>query len=156
MIDDGRPPSSETELLGLCRLIEAWLAKQAAENPLVQSVARDGQERRWVIRVTGDEKPLSALWLALGQRSLAYETYLMPAPEENHGQLFEHLLRRNEKLRGVTLAIGAEDAIYLMGRVPNGTVDEVELDVILGTLYQAIELFFRTALRIGFASRLAD
>ena len=156
MIDDGRPPSSEAELLALSRMIEAWLARQATENPLVQSVARDGQERRWVIRVTGDEKTLSALWLELGQRSLAYETYLMPAPEENHAQLFEHLLRRNEKLRGATFAIGAEDAIFLMGRVPNVTVDEIELDRILGTLYQGIELFFRPALRIGFASRFAD
>jgi hypothetical protein len=153
MIDDGRPPSTPEQLDALCGLIEGWLADQLAGNPLVQSVARDGRERRWVIRVTGDEKPVSALWLELGQRSLSYETYVMPAPEENHAQLYEHLLRRNERLRGATFAVGAEDAIFLVGNVPNDFVDEVELDRILGTLYQAIELFFRPALRIGFASR---
>jgi len=152
MIDDGRPPSSPEQLAALSARIEAWLTTQLAENPLVQGVARDGQERRWVIRVAGEEKAISALWLALGQRSLSYETYLMPAPQENHAQLFEHLLRRNHGLRGVSLSIGPEDAVYLVGNVPNQWVDEVELDRVLGTLYQAVELFFRPALRIGFAS----
>ncbi len=156
MIDDGRPPSSEAELLALCGRIERWLSTQLADNPLVQSVARDGEERRWVIRVTGDEKPLSALWLQLGQRSLTYETYVMPAPEENQSQLYEHLLRRNQQLRGATFAVGAEDAIYLVGQVPNTSIDEVELDRILGTLYQAVEMFYRPAVRIGFASRFVD
>ena len=151
--DDARPPCTPEELDALSGLIEAWLEVQSAENPSVRSTARDGVERRWVIRVAGEEKPLSALWLTLGQRSLSYETYVMPAPEENQAQLYEHLLRRNEKLRGATFAVGAEDAIYLMGNVPNAFVDETELDRILGTLYQAVELFFRPALRIGFASR---
>jgi hypothetical protein len=153
MIDDRRPPSTPEELAALSVLIESWLTGQLADNPLVQSVARDGQERRWVIRVTGDEKPVSALWLELGQRSLSFETYVMPAPEENHALLYEHLLRRNEKLRGATFAIGAEDAVFLVGNVPNSFVDEIELDRILGTLYQAVELFFGPAIRIGFASR---
>lgn len=155
MIDDGRPPSSPEELAALSSRIEAWLTAQLAENPTVQSIERDGDERRWVVRVAGEAKPLSALWFTLGQRALSYETYVMPAPEENHAQLYEHLLRRNLKLRGASFCIGVEDAIFLVGQVPNGWVDDVELDRILGTLYQAVELFFQPALRIGFASRFA-
>ena len=32
----------------------------------------------------GEEKDITTVWLTLGQRTLRYETYVMPAPEENH------------------------------------------------------------------------
>ena len=35
------------------------------------------------------------MWFTLGQRTLHFETYVMPAPEENHERFYEHLLRRN-------------------------------------------------------------
>lgn len=155
MIDDGRPPSTPDELVALSACLEAWLATQVAENPTVTGVERDGDERRWVIRLAGEEKATFAVWFELGQRSLSYETYVMPAPEENLAEFYEHLLRRNQKLRGAAFAIGVEDAIFLIGHVRNATVDEIELDRILGTLYQATEAFFRPALQIGFASRFS-
>ena len=42
----------------------------------------------------------------------------MPAPEENHRQLFEHLLIRNQKLVGAAFSIGDEDAVFLKGAIP--------------------------------------
>jgi hypothetical protein len=93
------------------------------------------------------------VWLTLDQRTLAYETYVMPAPEENHAQFYEHLLRRNHGLNGMAFAIGDEDAIFLQGRLPVAAVDEGQLDRITGSFYAYVELTFRPALRIGFASR---
>ena len=46
--------------------------------------------------------------------------------------------------------------MYLIGQVPNATIDDVELDRILGTLYAATEAYFMPALRIGFASRFTE
>ena len=60
----------------------------------------------------------SPIWFTLGQRTLHYETYVMPAPEENYEQFYEHLLRRNLKLFGAAFAIGAEDAVFLVGQLP--------------------------------------
>jgi hypothetical protein len=77
----------------------------------------------------------------------------MPAPEENAGELYEHLLRRNEKLVGCHFSIGVEDAVFLRGELPVAALDEPELDRILGTLYATVEQCFRPAMRIGFASR---
>ncbi|HEX8803864.1 MAG TPA: YbjN domain-containing protein, partial [Acidimicrobiales bacterium] len=91
----------------------------------------------------------------LRQRTLHYETYVMPAPEENHAAFYEHLLRRNLKLFGAAFAIGEEDAVFLTGQLANGCVDDDELDRVLGSLYAWVEQFFRPALRIGFASRFA-
>ncbi len=154
MTDVARPPSNAHQLESLGGLIADWAAEQQAENPAVLSVDHDAHQRRWIIRLQGDEKGVFAVWLTLGQRSLTYESYVLPAPEENPAAFYEHLLRRNERLVGVAFTLGAEDAVYLRGRCPNPWVDANELDRILGTLYEAVERCFRTALRLGFGSRL--
>jgi hypothetical protein len=146
---------SDAELDELSATIEAWLARQQAENPVVAAVERDEEsgERRWFVRVTGEEKDVFTIWFHLGQRTLHYETYVMPAPEENHALFYEHLLRRNLKLHGAAFAIGDEDAIFLVGQLGNEAIDDDELDRVLGSLYVWVEQFFRPALRIGYESR---
>jgi hypothetical protein len=148
-------PSSDAELDALDARISAWLAEQLEDNPVVAAVERDLESgaRRWFVRVRGEQKDVFTIWFTLRQRTLHYETYVMPAPEENHAQLYEHLLRRNLKLYGAAFAIGEEEAIFLVGQLANAAVDEDELDRVLGSLYQWVEHFFRPALRIGFASR---
>jgi hypothetical protein len=148
-------PASPEELDALSERIESWLHRQLEENPVVAAVEKDTEsgERRWFIRVHGEQKDVFSIWFHLRQRTLHYETYVMPAPEENHAQLYEHLLRRNLKLYGAAFAIGDEDALYLVGQLDHRAVDDDELDRILGSLYQWTEQFFRPALQIGFASR---
>jgi hypothetical protein len=150
-------PSTEAELVALAGRIEDWLARQLAENPVVAAVERDEEsgERRWFVRVLGEAKDVFTIWFHLRQRTLHYETYVMPAPEENEGTLYQHLLRRNLKLYGAAFAIGEEEAIFLVGQIANSAVDDDELDRILGSLYQWVEQYFQPALRIGFASRFS-
>ena len=56
-------------------------------------------------------------------------------------------------MRGARFAIGAEDAVFLVGEVAAIDTDDDQLDRILGTLYEATEQYFRPAMRIGYASR---
>ena len=134
--------------------IDGWLAAQLEENPIMVAVDRgEPGERRWYVRLAGEEKDFTTIWFTLRQRTLHYETYVMPAPEENHERFWEHLLRRNYKLYGVHFAIGPEDAVFLVGHVPADDVDAGELDRIVGTVFASVEQFFRPALRIGYASR---
>jgi hypothetical protein len=146
-------PFTEDELAELAARIDTWAERQRLENPVIAAVDREPESRRWFIRVKGEQKDTFTIWLTLGQRTLHYETYVMPAPEENHEQFYEHLLRRNLKLYGAAFAIGEEDAVFLMGQLGNDAVVDDELDRILGSLYAWVEQFFRPALRIGFASR---
>lgn len=145
------------ELSRIEQLIDRWLAEQLADNPVVVNVEKHADPtevaRRWIIRMTGEEKEFFAVWFTLHQRTLHYETYVMPAPEENEARFFEHLLRRNTKFNGAAFSIGAEDAVFLVGQLPGSAVDEGELDRILGSLYAYVEQCFRPAMRIGFASR---
>ena len=147
-------PLTDSQLDVLAQRIDAWAERQRLENPTIAAVDRgDGDERRWYIRMKGEQKDTFTIWFTLRQRTLHYETYVMPAPEENHAAFYEHLLRRNAKLNGVSFAIGPEDAVYLRGQLGVRHVDEAELDRILGSLFEYSERFFRPAMRIGYASR---
>ncbi len=134
------------ERLGeLRQRIDGWLDGFAAGNPLIAAVDRGTSddtsfgEPRWYVRMIGEEKDYTTVWLTLGQRTLRYETYVMPAPEENRPAVMESLLRRNDQLVGAHFSIGAEDAVYLRGEIPDIAVSADELDRVLGTLYTTVE-----------------
>jgi hypothetical protein len=146
-------PAGEDDLAAIEALIVQWLEGQRAGNPVLAAVDRDPDLRRWFVRLRGEEKDFTTVWFTLGQRTLQFESYVMPAPEENHAAFYEHLLRRNRSCNGVAFCIGDEDAIYLRGQLPVTAVDEVELDRILGSIFAYVEQFFRPAMRIGYASR---
>mgnify|MGYP002682420969 CR=1 FL=1 len=148
---------SSEALDGLEARVDAWFRREAEANPMIAAVERgEPADRRWYVRVLGDQKDTFTLWFTLGQRTLQYETYVMPAPEENHAELYEYLLRRNEKLYGLAFSIGDEDAIYLRGQLAVAAVERADLDRVLGSLYVSVERFFRPAMRIGYASRFRD
>jgi hypothetical protein len=134
--------------------VDGWLATALAENPLVAAVDRgEPGQRRWYVRMRGEEKEVTTVWLTLGQRTLRYETYVLPAPEEHHAELYEQLLRRNDALVGCHFSIGVEDAVFLRGDLPVAALTEAELDRVLGTLLATVERCFRALLQVGFASR---
>ena len=141
-------------LAELDRRIDVWLRELFAEHDHILAVDRaDNGAVRWYVRMRGEDKEFTTVWLTLGQRMLRYETYVMPAPEENDAELYEHLLRRNDTLVGAHFSIGVEDAVFLRGEMPLAQVSLVELDRVLGTLYAQVEQCFRSLLRIGFRSR---
>lgn len=148
-------PASPEELKELGARIDGWLTIQAAENPVVLSVERDGSEYRWFMRVKGEEKDVYTIRYHLRQRTLHYETHFMPAPEENELELYSHLLRRNLKMYGGGFVIGDEDAIIIQGQLDRAMITEDELDRVIGSIYAWVEQYFKPALRIGFASRFA-
>ena len=134
------------------RVITEWLATAAAEHPYLANIERDPTVTRWYVRLRGEEKSVTTVWLTLRERTLAYETYFMPAPEENHAACYEYLLRTNTRLYGMRFSIGAEDAVYLTGQMPQEHVDAEALDTVIGAAYHYSEECFPTAMRIGYAS----
>lgn len=143
------------EVAAFERQIDEWLAAFAAENPVIEAIDRgeDPDTPRWYVRMAGEEKDHITAWLTLGQRTLRYEVYVMPAPEENIPAVYEMALRHNERLVGAHFAIGIEDAIFLRGELPLSALDADELDRIVGTLYATVEHTFPTLIRLGYASR---
>ena len=141
------------ELDEFAAIIDRWTEAERDTNPVVVAVDFDAGLRRWYVRLRGEEKSFTTVWLTLRQRTLHYETYFMPAPEENVEALYEYLLRANMRLFGMRFAIGAEDAVYLVGQMPLSAVDTEELDRIVGATYAYAEQYFRPAMTIGYASK---
>jgi len=137
--------------------IDEWLAQLAAANPSVEAVDRaDNETHRWYVRLRGEEKEHITVWLVLGQRTLRYEAYVMPAPQENVAKVYEMALRRNEKLVGAHFAIGVEDALFLRGELPVAAICAAEVDRIVGSIYMYAEQSFPAMIRLGFASHFSS
>jgi hypothetical protein len=145
--------ASSEQLDELGTLIRSWAESAKATNDAVLAVDQLPMDRRWFIRLAGEEKQYTTIWFHLRERTLHFETQFMPSPEENREQLFDYLLRLNNKLFGVRFSIGDEDAVYLMGQLPWSAVDEDELDRIVGSAYAYTEQYFRPAMRIGYQSK---
>lgn len=138
--------------------ITGWLTGFATENELFEAVDRGeagDAEPRWYVRLRGEEKDHITIWFTLGQRTLRYEVYVLPAPAENIGQVYEAALRRNDRLVGAHFAIGIEDALFLRGELPLTSLNEAELDRIVGSLYSYTEQSFPSLLRLAFASKFS-
>ncbi len=155
--DIGAPADAAT-LDRVAALVDAWAEAQRAENPAVLGVERENDNgvRRWLMRLTGEEKQFISVWFALRQRSLSVEAYFMPGPEENVEQLWTYLLRLNARIGGLRFAVGLEEAVYLMGATSVHHVNEAELDRLLGSAYAYSEAYFRPAMRIGYATRFGN
>ena len=153
MGSEGAPLSVE-ELAALESKIDAWLDDQLQTNPTVLIVDRgEPGQRRWYVRMVGEEKTVSTVWFTLSQRQMHCECHFMPAPEENEGRLYEYLLRRNREIAGMRFAIGGEDAVFLVTELAARTVTEAEIDRLLGSFYSYSERWFRPCMRIGYESR---
>ena len=147
-------PASPIDLAALEQRIDRWAEQAQQSNGYILAVERgEPQEHRWYVRLRGEDKEVFSVWLTLGQRTLRYETFFIPAPQEAPQELYEFLLRRNTKLYGAAFAIGEEDAVFLAGRLPVELVTEAELDRILGTLWEETERCFKAALRLAFGVR---
>jgi hypothetical protein len=147
----------DDRLAVLERQIDEWFAGFRADNPAIVAIDRgEGDDRRWYVRMSGEAKEFITLWFSLGQRTLRYETYVMPAPIEHVAEVYEQVLRRNDRLVGAHFAIGVEDALYLRGELPLGALDEAELDRVVGSLYAYVEQSFPSLIRLGYASHFVE
>lgn len=127
---------------------DGGVLREIAHNPLPD----DRGQYHWLIRLRGEEKDVIALWLTLRQRTVHLETQVMPAAEENSEALYRYLLVKNAELRGLRLAIGPEDGIYLMAEVPAGELNVERLDELVGASVIYVDEIFPTAMSIGLAS----
>ena len=134
-------------------LIAEHLEQHVAREPWVQTVEYDASIPRWYVRFGCDGRDAATIYFDLHQRTLRYEVYFLPDPPSNHLDLYRFLLTRNHDLYGARFSIGPDGDLYLAGRVALEHLTEVELDRIIGVLYEAVERWFPTAVRIGFARR---
>ena len=150
------PLSDETTAPRLDLLLRTWAEQWHAAGLLGEIEHRATPDERghfhWLVRLKGEEKDVITIWLSLRQRSVFVETEVMPAPEENRETLYRYLLVKNAHLRGLHLAIGPEDGIYLVTSMPVGELTVERLDELVGATVTYVDEIFPTAMTMGLAS----
>jgi hypothetical protein len=139
--------------------VDGWIERERSPEGTFGLVAAERQEvgdgtatHRWYLRFKGDEKDYITVWLTLRQRTLHHEAQFMPAPETRGEEVYAYLMRRNADLFAMAFALGPEDAVYLVGRVPAGLVDDDELDRIAGSSIVYVDDHYPTAMTLGHPS----
>jgi hypothetical protein len=127
--------------------IRLWLEDEESSVEYAEEV-----EGRWAVRMRQEVRGATTVWFDIGERSLEFEAYVLPAPvaaPEVHRQA----LVRNTRSWRCFFAVDAEQAIVLRGRLAADSVTLDELDRVLGEIYETIEIAFRPMVRSGFPSR---
>ena len=129
------------------RAVEAALAELGlpAESP------RPGG---YLVRLEGQHKLATMTWLIVGTHSLHVEAFFCRQPDENHAAFYRFLLERNGRMYGVHFAVDPVGDVYLVGRLPLGSVTPDEIDRVLGCVLSYSDETFDPALTLGFASSI--
>ncbi|HWL49283.1 MAG TPA: hypothetical protein VNT92_05350 [Acidimicrobiia bacterium] len=127
--------------------IEGWLADPGSSVEYAEEV-----EGRWAVRMRQEVRDATTVWFTIGQRSIEYEAYVLPAAEGG-SELFEQALRRNIRAWRAYFALDQEGGLVLRGRLAEARLTDLELDLVLGEIYDAIEVAFPPMLRSLIAGR---
>ncbi|HVE76409.1 MAG TPA: YbjN domain-containing protein [Actinomycetota bacterium] len=113
----------------------------------------DGEDA-WYIRMDGESKKGISMILKIAERNLYVESYFIRAPEaEVQAEAYKWILQRNLR-QYLRFACDDEGAIHLVGQVPLGSVDEDEVDRLVGSVLEYQDSHFRPFLQIGFPKAL--
>jgi hypothetical protein len=94
----------------------------------------------------------TTVWFTVLERSLEYQAYVIPVPPEAVDILRQALVR-NQRAWRAFFAIDAEGDLLLRGRLLADRVTLIELDRVLGEIYETIEFAFQPMVSILAASR---
>ncbi len=148
------PLTAEVERVGVLAAVDAFEREWTGSEHLVGIEHREVTDRtatdRWVLRFKGTEKQVIAIWLTLGQRTILAEAEVMPAPDEHAEQVYAFALARNATLFGLSYAIGAEQGLYLIARMPATALDAAELDRLCGAIVAELDEAYPTVMSLGF------
>jgi len=149
-ITDATPDELDARERAAHELIAAHLEGPVAREPYIQTVEYDPEIPRWYVRFGCDGRDASTIYFDLHQRTLRYELYFLPDPPAHHEELYRFLLQRNHAMYGARFSIGPDGDLYLTGRVALEHLTVAELDRIIGVLYELVEAWFQSVLRIAF------
>ncbi|QSB05687.1 YbjN domain-containing protein [Natronoglycomyces albus] len=109
----------------------------------------------FTVSIPGERRKTIDVTLVVEDHALKVLSFVARCPEERHQQVWEELLRRNFELFSVAFTIDDRDHdIYLVGRVSHSSVNEHDIDRLLGVVHQATDGVFNRILELGFESSI--
>ena len=108
----------------------------------------------FVVTLPGTRKQRTTCSIVVGEHSVTVQAFVARHVDENQENVYRWLLERNLRMYGVAFAVDQLGDIYLTGRLPLTSMDEQELDRILGSVLEYADGSFNTILELGFASAI--
>ena len=121
----------------------------------MQHVEYDPELRRWYVRFGCDGRDAATIYFDLHQRTLRYELYFLPSPEDEARRAGAARVAAAPQPRPVRarFSLGPDGDVYLTGRVALEHLTEQELDRIIGVLFELTERWFQPAVTIAYRPR---
>ena len=108
----------------------------------------------YVVSLPGEKKLKTVASIVVTDAWVSVSAFVIRNPDENHGEVYRFLLRRNLRLPGLAYAVDRAGDVYVTGRVPAAGVDAAYLDQLLGVVLTACDEPFNELLVMGFLSSM--
>lgn len=108
----------------------------------------------FLVTLPGQTKLATHCALIVGDHTLSINAFVIRKPDENAGEVHAWCMAKNAAMYGIAFATNELGDIYLVGRLPLGAVNEVELDRLLGSVLQYADSAFNPLLELGFADAI--
>ncbi len=116
---------------------EGWVADDAGD--VVWAGDHDGRRG---VRMRQAVRDMTTVWFGVGQRTVSIEAFVLPAPPQGAEDVYRLALARNLTVRRVRFSLDAHGDLVLTGKIPIAEVSEEELELVLGEVYDLIEVTF--------------
>jgi hypothetical protein len=103
--------------------------------------------------MTQRAREATTIWFDVGDLTVGFEAYLLPAPVHDAEAVYRHCLARTYRAWPAAIALDDRGDLYVMGRIPLAALDAEHLSQVVAAVYQVIELSFHPLLRRGYLSR---
>ena len=131
-------------------LVSATLA--LVDDPSSDVVNAEEYEGRWAVRLEQEVRDFTTVWFEVGDLTVGFEAYVLPNPPLRHQEVYRQLLTRNHRMWRAHFSLDKDGDLFLVGRVSLDEWTPSALDTVLGTIYEAVELSFKSLIRVGFQS----
>jgi hypothetical protein len=111
-------------------------------------------ENTFLVSLPGTTKLATHCALIVGDHTLSVNAFVIRRPDENAGDVHAWCMLKNASMYGIAFATNELGDIYLVGRLPLGAVNEIELDRLLGSVLQYADNAFNPLLELGFADAI--
>jgi hypothetical protein len=123
------------------------------EDPDSDAVWAGPHQGRWGIRLRQQVREATTVWFDVGELTIAFEAYLLPAPPYRADEVHRQALRRNQSGWPATIALDPDGDMFIIGRIPTARVTRNDIDRAVGAVYAMVELAFPAMIQSGFGSR---
>ncbi|HSM02214.1 MAG TPA: YbjN domain-containing protein [Acidimicrobiia bacterium] len=136
---------TESPLELLERVTAAWV-----DDPDGDVVWAGDHEGRHGVRMRQSVRDFTTVWFSPGERTVAIEAHVLPAPPVRPDEVYRQALARNAGTRRIHFALDREGDLVLVGRIPLSELTEEELEFALGEVYEMVEVSFLGLVAAGF------